>query len=114
MLVGDYLSVKEQINTINIPDSQKENIQALIGYENSVLKVTKDLWELLFAYPLEEDTGIYVVVANGKFCASNNRRAISSYTEKFENLSNMNILVHKLGANIDFDLSHKLRTVEVF
>ncbi|MBU4305923.1 MAG: hypothetical protein KJ893_09960 [Candidatus Omnitrophica bacterium] len=105
-----YVSLlKDQISLANIPEKNISNILAVMNYENSVLAVTKNLSEILFAYPQEEDPGIYVVAVNGRIVAANNRRAVSRYLDTLRMESDLEIMVHKLGSILDMAMHRRIR-----
>jgi hypothetical protein len=105
----NVLLLREQFSPGNIQEKYSDNITAIMYYENVVLSVTKNLSELLFAYPYESDPGIYVIAMNGKVAAANNKPAICRYLESLEAEGEGQILIHKLGTRFDVNLHQKLR-----
>ncbi len=100
--------LKDQLSPGNIMEEFRENIITIMNYENSVMSVTRNGSEILFAYPLEEDPGIYVIAVNGRIAAANNIKAITRYLESLES-DGLEILVHKLGTVLDLKLYKKLK-----
>ena len=105
-----YISLlKDQISLANVPEKSISNILAVMNYENSVLTVTKNLSEILFAYPHEDDPGIYVVAVNGRIVTANNRRAVSRYLDTLRMESGLEVLAHKLGSILDMAMHQRIR-----
>jgi len=114
----DYLSVKDQIATVATKEqfeAQFDNLMAISLYEKKIFEVVNSISEIIYAYPHERETGMYVFAVNGKILTANNRRAMTNYLLRNEDENNgVKILVHKLGSCLDFNLSMLLKQEKIF
>jgi len=104
---NEYITVKEQLNRIIIPQIQFPNIEFLVRIERSMNRTLK-----VFKY--EEDQKAYVTLVNGVFWLYNNWRAmpkaVRTAREKYPTAP---ILVHAFGTKLNFRLADRMSGYEV-
>ncbi|MBI2575948.1 hypothetical protein HYV84_01940 [Candidatus Woesearchaeota archaeon] len=68
----------------------------------------------MFSYQKEKDHAEYWVFFDGRFAGFNNKRAIPGYINRIKQaFPNATVLVHKIGAPLDFSLHEKLMSRDI-